>query len=169
MARGGKRQNAGRKSTYGSQTKPIRIPEELLSVVQQFVLNKGYKLPLYESKLSAGFPSPADDYLEAHLDLHSHLIKHPASTFFVRANGESMINAGIHENDILVVDRSIKPTNGKIAIAAVDGQLTVKRIDITANGKLTLLPDNPNFKPIEISEDSTVVIWGIVTSVIHLV
>ena len=126
------------------------------------------KLPLYSCKISAGFPSPADDHLEKKLDLNNHLIKHPAATFFVRVNGDSMINAGINDNDILIVDRSLKPSHGKIVIAVVDGQMTVKRLH-KRSGKLILMPENNHFKPIEITESMTVEIWGVVVTSIHSV
>ena len=123
-------------------------------------------LPLYSCKISAGFPSPADDHLEKNLDLNSYLIKNPTATFFVRVNGDSMINAGIHDNDILIVDRSLKPTHGKIVIAVVDGQMTVKRL-YKQSGKLFLIPENKNFKPIEITENMSMEIWGVVITAIH--
>ena len=123
-------------------------------------------LPLYSCKISAGFPSPADDHLEKNLDLNSHLIKHPTATFFVRVNGDSMINAGIHDNDILIVDRSLKPAHGKIVIAVVDSQMTVKRL-YKQSGKLFLIPENKNFKPIEITENMSIEIWGVVVTAIH--
>ena len=124
------------------------------------------KLPLYSCKISAGFPSPADDHLEKKLDLNSHLIKHPAATFFVRVNGDSMINAGINDNDILIVDRSLKPSHGKIVIAVVDGQMTVKRL-YKQSGKLILMPENNSFKPIEVTESMSIEIWGVVVTAIH--
>ena len=139
--------------------------------VKFFVISKNLipmKLPLYSCKISAGFPSPADDHLEKKLDLNSHLIKHPAATFFVRVNGDSMINAGINDNDILIVDRSLKPSHGKIVIAVVDGQMTVKRLH-KRSGKLILMPENNHFKPIEITESMTVEIWGVVVTSIHSV
>ena len=122
--------------------------------------------PLYTSKVSAGFPSPADDNLEKSLDLNSHLVKHPAATFFVRVNGDSMINAGINDNDILVVDRSIKPSHGKVVIAVLDGQMTVKRL-YQRSGKVILMPENNLYKPIEITNDTNIEIWGVVTSAVH--
>ncbi len=122
--------------------------------------------PLYSSKVSAGFPSPADDNLEKSLDLNSYLIKRPAATFFVRVNGDSMINAGINDNDILVVDRSIKPSHGKVIIAVLDGQMTVKRL-YKRSGKIILMPENDLYKPIEILDDMNMEIWGVVTSSVH--
>lgn len=169
MKHGGKRIGAGRpkgQGLYNEPTKPIRLPISLIDTVMKFVQSKGYKLPLYGSKVPAGLPSTADDSIEKQLDLNEYLIKHPAATFCVRAQGSSMINAGIHDNDILIVDRSIKPITGKIVIAAIDGELTVKRLHIT-NEKLFLMPENPDFKPIEVSDDSELCIWGVVTSVIH--
>ena len=124
------------------------------------------ELPLYSCKISAGFPSPADDHLEKSLDLNSHLIKHPAATFLVRVSGDSMINAGINDNDILIVDRSLKPSHGKIVIAVVDGQMTVKRL-YKRSGKLILMPENKNFKPIEITGSMSIEIWGVVVTAIH--
>jgi len=126
------------------------------------------KLPLYSTRVAAGFPSPADDYIEARLDLNEHLIKHPAATFFVRVEGNSMIGAGIHENDILIVDRSIKPTDGKVVIAVINGELTVKRLKLAQN-KVFLLPENDLFAAIEINEEMEFNIWGVVTNVIHSV
>ena len=124
------------------------------------------KLPLYSCKISAGFPSPADDNLERSLDLNSYLIKRPAATFFVRVNGDSMINAGINDNDILVVDRSIKPAHGKVIIAVLDGQMTVKRL-YKRSGKIILMPENDLYKPIEIEDHMNMEIWGVVTSSVH--
>jgi len=129
-------------------------------------LNKTQTFPLYSSKVSAGFPSPADDNLEKTLDLNSYLIKRPAATFFVRVNGDSMINAGINDNDILVVDRSIKPSHGKIIIAVLDGQMTVKRL-YKSSGKIMLMPENDLYKPIEIQDRMNMEIWGVVTSSVH--
>ncbi len=171
MSHGGARKGAGRPKghgQFGETTKPIRLPVSLIQSVLRFVENKGYQLPLYGSKVPAGFPSPADDYIEGQLDLNEHLIKHPTATFFVRVSGHSMINAGIHENDILIVDRSITPANGKIVVAAIDGQLTVKRLDMKEN-TLFLMPENEDFQPIEVKEGHEVYIWGVVTNVIHSV
>jgi DNA polymerase V len=124
-------------------------------------------LPLYSSKVAAGFPSPADDYLENIIDLNELVIHHPAATFLVRASGHSMINVGIFENDILIVDRSIKARQGKIVIAAIDGQLTVKRLKQSNSGEFILMPENPAYQAITIKEGSDVYIWGVVTCVLH--
>jgi len=123
-------------------------------------------LPLFSGKVAAGFPSPADDYVEKTLDLNELLVQKPAATFFVRAQGESMLGAGIHPNDILVVDRSIAPVPGKIVICALNGELTVKRLE-RGNGQWQLKADNPAYADIVIHEELEMVIWGVVTNVIH--
>jgi DNA polymerase V len=122
--------------------------------------------PLFLASVSAGFPSPAEDYIEGRLDLNRHLIKHPAATFFVRVAGDSMTGAGIHPGDILVVDRSIEPRDANVVIAVLDGELTVKRISRRA-GRLYLSPDNSLYQPLEIIAEMEFEVWGVVTSVIH--
>ncbi len=124
------------------------------------------KTKLFAGAVNAGFPSPASDYVEDKLDLNEHLIRHPASTFFVRVAGDSMIGAGIFDGDILIVDRSIKPINLNIVIAVLDDEFTVKRLLISKNGAI-LYPENPKYKPVEIKSDSGLIIWGVVTYVIH--
>jgi len=123
-------------------------------------------LPLLAGKVAAGFPSPADDYIEKTLDLNELLVQKPAATFFARAQGESMLGAGIHHNDILVVDRSIEPVPGKIVICALNGELTVKRLD-RDNGLWKLKAENKDYPDIAIHEELEMVIWGVVTNVIH--
>ncbi len=123
-------------------------------------------LPLYAARVAAGFPSPADDYIEGKLDLNEHLVKHPAATFFVRVEGDSMIGAGIHSGDILVVDRSLKPCHGKIVIAVLNGELTVKRLE-QRKGVLRLLPENNSYPIVEITDAMDFTIWGVVTNAIH--
>lgn len=127
-----------------------------------------FPLPLYASRVQAGFPSPADDHIETALDLNQYLIKHPAATFFVKVSGDSMIQAGIHEGDILIVDRSLPPRNDAIIIAVVNGELTVKRLNIQ-NNQYTLMPENQNYQPLTITSDMDFSIWGVVTTVIHRV
>lgn len=122
--------------------------------------------PLFLSGVSAGFPSPAEDYLDRKLDLNELLIKNPAATFFVRVAGDSMIDAGIHHDDILIVDRSLEPTSGRIVIAAYNGELTVKRLLLTDDG-MHLIAENPAYPPLLLPEESDCKIWGVVTSVIH--
>ena len=123
-------------------------------------------LPLYLAPVEAGFPSPAEDYLDRRLDLHQHLVRNEAATFFLRAHGESMLGAGIHDGDLLIVDRSIEPAHRKVVIAAVDGELTVKRL-LYREGRVFLAPENPQFEPIDITESEFVHIWGVVTYVVH--
>ena len=125
-------------------------------------------LPLFNGKVAAGFPSPADDYVEKTLDLNELLVQKPAATFFVRAQGESMLGAGIHPNDILVVDRSIEPVSGKIVICALNGELTVKRLELD-NEQWQLKAENPEYPDITIYDELELVIWGVVTNVIHSV
>ena len=125
-------------------------------------------LPLFSGKVAAGFPSPADDFVEKTLDLNELLVQKPAATFFVRAEGESMLGAGIHPNDILVVDRSIKPVSGKIVFCALNGELTVKRLK-SDSGMIVLAAENPVYADIVINADMDMVVWGVVTNVIHSV
>jgi len=127
--------------------------------------------PIFMAKVPAGFPSPAADYEEDKLDLNKHLIRNPAATFFVRVAGDSMVKAGIHDGDLLVVDRSIKPRDKNVVIAVVNGELTVKRIRIRKNKrlslKLTLEAENENYRSQEINEEMEFEVWGGVTNVIH--
>ncbi len=123
-------------------------------------------LPLYLSPVSAGFPSPADDHVEEQLNLHSYLVRNPAATFFLRAQGQSMINAGIHDGDLLIVDRSLEASHNRVVIAALDGELTVKRL-VRRGQRVLLLPENPDYAEVDISEREHVHIWGVVSHVIH--
>lgn len=129
---------------------------------------KSFELPLFLESVSAGFPSPADDYMEGKLDLNDLLVRNPAATFFVRVTGDSMTGAGIHSGDILVVDRSLQPKDGSVVIAVLNGELTVKRLTYLGR-KVFLYPENPAFKPIEIKELMDFEVWGVVTNVIHSV
>ncbi len=124
------------------------------------------QMPLFLSGVSAGFPSPADDYLDRQLDLNEHLVKNPASTFFVRVAGDSMTGAGINDNDILVVDRAIEASSGDIVIAVVNGELTVKRLMKTGNS-WSLFAENPDYPPLENNEEAPLEIWGVATYAIH--
>lgn len=139
---------------------------ETIAEIYSYEKRVSISVPYFLSSVSAGFPSPADDYIESKLDLNELLVNHPSSTFFIRANGNSMIGAGISQNDILVVDRSVEPTHNKIIIAVVDGDPTVKRL-IRDKGKIFLVAENPEYEPIEIKEDTQFEIWGVVTSIIH--
>nr|WP_322113282.1 translesion error-prone DNA polymerase V autoproteolytic subunit [Prosthecochloris sp. SCSIO W1102] len=124
------------------------------------------ELPFALSEISAGFPSPADDHLELKLDLNKALIRHPSATFYGRVKGDSMIEAGIGEGDILVIDKSLDPKEGDIAVCFLDGEFTVKRIG-KQDGGLCLMPANEKFKPILVTGDSDFLVWGVVTYVIH--
>lgn len=126
------------------------------------------QLPVAGSRISAGFPSPADDFIENSLDLNLELIKNPAATFFVRVSGSSMKDAGIFDGDILIVDRSLRPANRKIVIAILNGELLVKRLCIR-DEQYILMPENKNYSPIYLTNDSDLNIWGVVTNVIHRV
>lgn len=124
------------------------------------------RIPLVAARVQAGFPSPADDHLERALDLNEHLVRHPAATFFVRVQGESMREAGIHSGDILVVDRSLGAANGNIVVAMLDGDFTVKRLR-SKSGRLFLEAAGEGFGPLEITGNRDLVVWGVVTFVIH--
>ena len=123
------------------------------------------KIPLFESGVSAGFPSPADDYLDLPIDLNEFLIKHPAATFYVRVKGNSMEGAGIRNGDLLIVDRAEEPRNKSIVLGVINGEFTVKRIK-KKGSDLYLMPDNPEFKPIKIDDNMDFQVWG-VTYVVH--
>jgi DNA polymerase V len=122
-------------------------------------------LPFAEN-IRAGFPSPAEEYIEQAFDLNKELIKNPSSTFYGRVRGSSMIDAGINEGDILVIDKSIYPNDGKRAICYIDGEFTLKTLKVTKDG-IYLLPANSEFEPIKITPENEFMVWGIVTYVIH--
>ena len=126
----------------------------------------GEALPCFLAPVPAGFPSPADDAVEEALDLHRHLVRNPAATFFLRACGDSMIEAGIRDGDLLVVDRSVEAAHNRVVIAALDGELTVKRL-IRRQGRVVLMPANPAYEPIDITEREDLHIWGVVTHAVH--
>jgi DNA polymerase V len=157
-------------NAYGEATKPMRIPKSKIEGVLMFLQGhtSSCELPLYTSSVSAGFPSPADDYIENKLDLNTHLIKHPSATFFLKVSGDSMKNAGIQSGDMLIVDKSLQPTDGKVVIAAVEGELTVKRLSLV-KGRVKLIPENNSYPVIDITDSQELVIWGVVTHVIHAV
>jgi DNA polymerase V len=163
--RGGKRVGSGRHLTYGSKTKPIRVPEDLVDNVKAFILSK-LPLPLYESHVSAGCPFPGEDQIQEKVDIAAYLVKNQKSTFLVRSSGDSMLGAGIFDGDLLIVDRSLPHLHGKIIVASIDGGLTVKRL-IIESGVQYLKPENDDFDIIQITENSSLHIWGVVTNVIH--
>ena len=124
-----------------------------------YALISNLRLPLILSRVPAGFPSPAEDFIEGSLDLNDY-IKHPAATYFVQAEGDSMIGAGIYDGDLLIVDRSLEPKNGSIVIASVMGELTVKRLQRDTQGAWLLKAENPDYPTISLLEESQ--IWGVV-------
>lgn len=124
------------------------------------------KVPLALAPVPAGFPSPADDYIDKKLDLNEYLIPHPAATYFMRVKGDSMVNAGIHSGDILIVDRAVEAADKKVVIAFIDGEMTVKRIRRSGH-RLYLMPENPEYDPIQIGPEQDFELWGVVTHVIH--
>ena len=123
-------------------------------------------LPLAGERVAAGFPSPADDYVEVGIDLNEQLIRHPTSTFFLRVSGESMLGAGIHHGDLLVVDRSLNPRPGRVVVAVLDGGFTLKRL-VRHQGRLRLEAANPDYPPLELQTCGDVQIWGVAVHVIH--
>jgi DNA polymerase V len=123
-------------------------------------------IPLFSTAISAGFPSPADDHLEAHLDLNRYLIAQPTATFFMRFEGDAMLESGLYQGDLLIVDRSISPVDGKIVVAAIDGDLTVRRLRLQGRA-IQLLSENPNCQTISVSKNSEFEIWGVITYVIR--
>lgn len=128
-------------------------------------LENDIRIPYIKEGVSAGFPSPATDFMETNIDLNKELCKNPLSTFYIKVRGNSMINAGINDNDILIVDRSLEPQNNKIAVCFIDGEFTVKRIKMDKIC-VFLLPENENYQPIKVTDENELIIWGIVTYVI---
>lgn len=186
--RGGKRSGAGRKpwSPFKENTKAIRIPESQEPVIRDFL--EAFKrkqeleqsrnvssveepslsptiveLPLYSTKVAAGLPSPADDHIDKRLDLNDYLVRDAGDTFFVRITGESMIEAGIFDGDLAIVDKARIASVGDIVLAMVDGEFTIKSLAKSKQGLPRLLPANSKFSPIEIKEGMQFEIWGVVT------
>src|SRR6056300_668505 len=120
---------------------------------------------LAQEGISAGFPSPADDFKELRISIDREVVKNEEATFYARVSGESMQGAGLDDGDLLVIDRSLEPQDNKIAVCFIDGAFTVKRLKVTPGG-IFLMPENPNYQPIEVSEDNELIIWGIVTYVV---
>ena len=127
---------------------------------------KKFRIPLLNDSVSAGFPSPADDYTEENIDLNEHLISNPSSTFFLRVKGDSMINAGIKDKDLIIVDKSLTAKPGNIIIAMVDGEFTIKRLSIK-NDELYLKAENHNYPDFRFKNHIDVQIWGVVIYSIH--
>ncbi|MEI6166301.1 MAG: translesion error-prone DNA polymerase V autoproteolytic subunit [bacterium] len=181
-----RRPGAGRKAgstKYGEPTRVIRLPEsmcqqaamllaarlapkpgDMIAEITVPVLNAPLSArPLFLSQVAAGFPSPADDHIEQRLDLNQYMIQHDAATYFVRVKGDSMIEAGIRDNDVLVVDRSVTARVGCIVVAVVNGELTVKTLGRTKGGQPLLSPANANYAALEIKEGMSFEVWGVVT------
>ena len=188
-ARGGKRENAGRKpggGAFGEPTVALRIPQSQEPVIRDFLEALKHRrqqqsdasnvmellsfasparklaLPLYTSKVAAGFPSPAESHVEKRLNPSDYLIENDSATFFVRVKGDSMVDAGIFEGDVLVVDRSRVAQMGDVVLALLDGEFTVKTLGKSKHGA-RLIPANRNYPVIEIGEDHAFEIWGVVT------
>ena len=176
MPRGGKRPGAGRpkgSGRYGTSTAPVRIPENMVERVLQFVKNREDAIPLYADRIQAGFPSPAEGLLDETIDLNSYLVKNPPATFLLRVSGESMTGAGIFPDDLLVVDRSEEAKSGQIVVAVVDNEFTVKRLirhgDSRKKGRIELRAENPDYRSVPIEDESEVKIWGVVRHTIRSV
>ncbi|WP_111894290.1 LexA family protein [Acinetobacter sp. MB5] len=178
---GGKREGAGRKLEYNEPTKVLRVPESrVLDIKEYLKKNKNeieinhirqvdpvthIAIPLASERVQAGFPSPAQDYVEQTLDLNEHLIKNPAATFIVRVNSLSMLGIGIDINDELIVDRSLDAKHRDIVIALIDNDFTVKRLMIEGD-QHWLKAENPDFDDIHFDEGQELIIWGVVTRVL---
>lgn len=186
---GGARSGAGRpkgSGKYKEPTKAIRVPEGSITYIKEFLASypdvteigsfgnahssldntsldnlTRLEIPLFSSTVAAGYPSPAEDHVEDTLDLNEYMVQRPDSTFMLRVEGESMKNVGIMPDDILVVDRSLKASHRKIVIAAIDGELTVKRL-YHRGGLVKLLPENPAYPEINLESEAELVIWGVV-------
>ena len=143
--------------------KRIHIGEELSFYSMD---EKVLDIPIYQSNVPAGFPSPAEDFMDLDLNLQEYLVQHPSATFCVRVTGDSMQNAGICSGDVMVVDRALEPQNNTIVLAILDGEFTVKRIQKKGQ-ELYLKPENSKFKPIQITEEMNFQVWGVVTHIIH--
>ncbi|EDX82742.1 Peptidase S24-like domain protein [Synechococcus sp. PCC 7335] len=138
----------------------------IVSEALRLIPYRSHLLPLYSCPVSAGFPSPATDHLDGHINLNEHLIPHPSATFLVRADGWSMVGEGIHHEDLLIVDRSEEPRHGRVVVAAIDGELTVKKL-CQKEQQTFLMAANPDYPSIELGEDADVRIWGVVIHIIR--
>ncbi len=170
MGSGGKRIGSGRpkgSNIYGETTSPLRVPQSRIEEVKAFLDSEtNYLVPLFSCTVRAGAPTAADDNIDRYINLNSHLIHNPKSTFLVIASGDSMVNANINHGDMLVVDKSISATSNNIVVAAVEGNLTVKRLLIQDDG-IQLKAENDAYAPINIRESDNLLILGVVTHVIH--
>ena len=142
----------------------VPVPPLLIGALRS--QRQARRLPLATSTLAAGFPSPADDYIDVGIDLNEALIRHPSSTFFLRVSGDSMVDAGIQHGDLLVVDRSLEPRPGLIVVAVLDGAFTLKRL-VRHCSRLRLEAANSAYPPLELHQCGDVQIWGVAIHVIH--
>src|SRR5262249_708892 len=169
MRGGGKGKGAGRppgRGPWKEATKPLRVPVSLLNSVMEFMETSGYSLPVYASRVPAGTPEDSGDHVEKTIDLNSLLVRNPTDTFLLRLSGDSMMDVGIYENDILTVDRKLEAHNGQIVVALVDGRSTVKTFRKERKG-ITLVPENKRYTPIKILPENDFRILGVVTNVIR--
>lgn len=146
------------------------VPSYVKNSLEIYYVSTSTQLSLHVANdgISAGFPSPADDFLDSSIDLNKEFIKNKDTTFYGRVKGDSMIGAGLNDGDLLIIDKSIEPKNRKIAVCFIDGDFTVKRIKITKD-VIWLIAENKNYKPIKVTKDNDFIIWGIVTNVIKSV
>jgi DNA polymerase V len=163
---------------YKEPTKPIRVPTRLIPTLEEFLLHKkeagqwyqadfqARGIPLYGARIAAGIPHLSDDFIEEYVNFNRYLIPRPLNTFCVRVRGDSMSGAGIDENDILIVDQSLKAVDGAIVVAALDAELTVKRLCLKSQ-KIELLPENPRYQAIQIRHGTNFNILGVAIHVIH--
>lgn len=182
--RGGNREGAGRKSLYDEPTKVVRVPESRVIEIKNYLAGStktkfndiasitlvnpstAMHIPLASEKVSAGFPSPAQDYIEQTLDMNEHLIKNEAATFVVTVSSQSMLGAGIDINDELVVDRSLEAKHEDIVVVWIDNEFTVKRLMIEEGKNHWLKAENPDYPNIHFHDGQEVVVWGVVTFVL---
>ncbi len=182
---GGKRSGAGRKSIFNEPTRVVRLPESQVAPVLDFVRARAMtardstklrftmpatptervELPLFATGIRAGFPSPADDYIEHRLDLND-LVLHKEATYYAWVEGDSMVDLNIRDGDLMMIDKAVEPELGDIVVAEVDGQFTVKRLG-EHGGAPCLLPGNPSYPIIAINPDIGITIWGVVVRIIH--
>ncbi len=140
---------------------PLKVTE-----IYKIDISSHLKIPIYTTPVKAGFPSPAEDYVDKKIDLNEILIKHPTSTFFLRVSGNSMTDAGIMDGDTLIVDKSLEIKNDRVVIASINSEFTVKRIKIDGDS-IYLKAENPDYEDIEITKEADFIVWGVVTYVIH--
>lgn len=167
---GGMRPGAGRpKGTgvWGETTRPLRIPKSIYKDVLSFIETRGFKLPLYSSHVPAGAPGFADDHVDKRVDINGLLVKNPADTFLLKVSGDSMVDAKIFDGDFLVVDSKEEPRNGKIVVASINGQPTVKTFRRDRSGKISLMPENKSYEPIKVATNDDFKVLGCVVGMVR--